>query len=123
MSEIAIILLRGRIGTHHAVKHTLDLLNIKKKHVCVLVEDNDVNRGMIKKVKDYVTWGIIDEETKKELQEKRGKKDEKGNFKSYYNLNPPKGGFEKKGTKQPFNLGGALGNRKEKINELIKKML
>ena len=34
-----------------------------------------------------------------------------------------KGGFERKGTKMPFHLGGALGNRKEKINDLIRRML
>ena len=29
----------------------------------VLVEDNDVNRGMLQKVKDYVTWGEVDDAT------------------------------------------------------------
>lgn len=123
MSKIAVILLRGRIGIHRDVIKTLDLLRLKKKHVCVVIEDNAANKGMLQKAKDAITWGLIDEETHKELVEKRGKKDAEGNIKPFYTLNPPKGGFERKGIKQPYNLGGALGNRKEKINELIKKML
>ena len=123
MSKIAIILIRGRIGTHRDVKYTLDLLRLKKKHVCVVIEEKEETKGMLQKIKDYVTWGTIDEETYKELVDKRGVKDSEGKLKPFFSMHPPKGGFERKGTKVPFGLGGALGNRKEKINELIKKML
>lgn len=123
MSKIAIILLRGRIGIHRDIKYTLDLLRLKKKHVCVVIEEKPETKGMLQKVKDYVTWGTIDEETHKELLEKRGQKDSEGKLKPFFNMQPPKGGFERKGIKKPFGLGGALGNRKEKINDLIKKML
>ncbi len=97
---------------------------------------------MIRKVKDYVTWGEIDPETYKMLIEKRGQaykgreQDSKekikynrfityGNkkYKRHFRLSPPKGGFERKGIKTPFSVGGALGNRKEKINDLIKRMV
>lgn len=54
--------------------------------------------------------------SKKELKDLPG-------LKLFFKLTPPKGGFERKGTKRPFSLGGALGYRKEKINDLIKKML
>ncbi len=125
MSEqkIAVILLRGRIGLHRDVKMTLDLMRLQKKHVCVLIPDTPSLKGMLQKAKDAITWGPIDATTHKELVDKRGKKDAEGKLKPHFNLHPPKGGFERKGTKTPFNLGGALGNRKEKINDLIKKML
>ena len=44
-------------------------------------------------------------------------------LKNFFKLCPPKGGFEKNGTKKPFSLGGTLGYRKDKINELIVKMI
>jgi large subunit ribosomal protein L30 len=52
------------------------------------------------------------------LKEKRGAEDQK-----VFRLSPPRGGFERKGIKTPFTMGGALGNRKEKINDLIKRMI
>jgi len=44
-------------------------------------------------------------------------------MKPFFRLKPPKGGFERGGIKKPFSLGGALGYRKEKINDLIKRMI
>ena len=44
-------------------------------------------------------------------------------FKPYFKLHPPRGGFERKGIKTPFSLGGVLGYRKEKMNDLVRKML
>ena len=43
--------------------------------------------------------------------------------KKMINLHPPRGGFERKGIKIPFKVGGALGYRGEKISDLIKRML
>ncbi len=53
---------------------------------------------------------------KKELKEIPG-------IKLYFKLNPPRHGYERKGIKQPFSLGGALGYRKEKINLLVERMI
>jgi len=44
-------------------------------------------------------------------------------FKPYFRLNPPIKGFERGGIKKPFSMGGSLGYRKEKINDLIRRML
>ncbi|MBI2109795.1 50S ribosomal protein L30 [Candidatus Woesearchaeota archaeon] len=55
-------------------------------------------------------------EFKKELSEVPG-------LKPFFRLSPPRGGFETKGVKVPFSLGGSLGYRKDKINELILKMI
>jgi large subunit ribosomal protein L30 len=43
--------------------------------------------------------------------------------KPFFRLKPPTGGFERKGIKQPYSVGGALGYRGKEINILIKKML
>jgi len=55
-------------------------------------------------------------EGKKELKQIPG-------FKTFFRLNPPSKGYERRGIKKPFSLGGALGYRKEKINDLIKRMV
>ena len=68
--KLAIVLVRGVVGVAQPVKDTLSLLRLHKKNYCVVVDNNPVNIGMIKKVKDYVTWGEIDENTFKELVEK-----------------------------------------------------
>ncbi len=140
--KIAVILIRGRIGIRKDIKSTLKMLRLNKKNVCVVVNKTPDMLGMIIKCKDYVTFGEIDDETHKLLIEKRGKeykgrlKDSRGKIKynkfleyngkklnPYFRLNPPKGGFERKGTKNSYNRGGALGYRGNKINDLIKKMI
>jgi len=106
------------------------------------VENSSINLGMLKKIKDYVTWGEIDDSTFKELVEKRGEEfkaretDTKGKmkynkyfefngkkYKKVFRLNPPRKGFGRKGIKFPFTMGGALGNRSSAINDLIKRMI
>ncbi len=111
---------------------------------------------MLNKVKDFITWGEINEATFKELIKKRGKlpgkkplteqylkdktkldfdsftkeffdfkkeiKDVPG-LKPFFTLHPPIHGFERKGIKKEFSMGGALGYRKEKINDLIMRMV
>ncbi len=116
--KIAVILLRGTIKANGKVKETLKLLNLQKKNSCVILDDNPVNMGMVKKCKDYVTYGEISTETLEELKKKRGKEKQK-----HYALHPPIGGFERKGTKKSYSEKGSLGDRGEKINDLIKKMM
>ena len=123
MSKIAVILIRGLIGLRHDVKETLSYLNLKKKHACVIVEDTPSVRGMLKKIVDVATYGEVSEETIKALKDKREVKIADGTAKKFFSLATPKGGFERKGIKKPFVVGGALGYRGEKINELILKML
>ena len=55
-------------------------------------------------------------ECKKELKEVPG-------LKPFFKLNPPVHGFERKGIKEQFSMGGVLGYRKEKINELLRRMM
>ncbi|MBW3004725.1 uL30 family ribosomal protein [Candidatus Woesearchaeota archaeon] len=115
MSKIVIIRIKGPLQTTATVKDTMKMLNLNKKFNCVIVEDSPSYKGMLKKVEHLITWGEVSEDTIKLLEKrKKGK---------YFALHPPKGGFERKGTKMPFKLGGAYGYRKEKINDLIKRML
>src|SRR3989338_5222869 len=125
--KIAIIRVRGTTVVMKPVKDTLNMLRLYKKNCCVVLNDGPNIIGMIKKAKDYITWGEIDDETLKLLTKKRGEKtkDEEGKetIKPFFRLNPPRKGFGRKGIKLPFGVGGALGDRKDKINDLIKRMV
>ncbi|MAG78175.1 50S ribosomal protein L30 [archaeon] len=156
MNRIAIVRIRGKNHIQKRVADTLKMLRLYKVNGCVVVPNNPIYVGMIKKAKDYITWGEIDETTFKDLLVKRGKIvgdkplteeyfKEKSKFgfddfikkyydgkielkdvpgvKPFFRLSPPSKGYERKGIKKPFSMGGAIGYRKEKINLLIKRML
>jgi len=118
---LSAVLLRTLIGKSPDVRKTLDILKLRKKHVCIVINNNAQNKGMLQKVKDVVAFGEIDDSTFKLLQEKRGKKsDEK---KPLFHLHPPRGGFERKGIKVDYVSGGALGYRGAAMKQLIQKMI
>ena len=123
MAELALILVRSTINVPGKIKDTLHMLRLRNKHVCVIVPDNPSTRGMIRMVKDLITWGEVEAETRKLLEEKRGEKDGEGKAKPFFRLHPPRKGFERKGIKVPFKLGGVLGYRGKEINTLIQRMV
>jgi len=124
--KIAVIRIRGPNKKSTETNETLDMLRLYRKHFCVILDKTPSIIGMIKKVENCITWGEIDDSTIKELKDKRGEKTKvngKEELKKFFRLCPPKGGFERKGIKSPFKLGGALGYRADKIKDLIKRML
>ncbi len=130
---IAIIRITGMVDKNKDIAETLHRLRLRRKYSCVVVEENKVVKGMLKKVRSFVAYGKIDEETLKELVKKRGQKLDKkkeigkldglkfkeANLKPFFRLHPPRGGIN---SKQHFPKG-VLGNHKEKINDLIRRML
>jgi len=146
MKKIAIIRIRGLVGVRKKIKDTLNMLRLRKKFVCVILDETKENIGMIKLVQTFVAYGEIDKETLKALIMSRGRfpGDKIVNFagsnlenvlndfldgkkklkdigiKPFFRLHPPKGGF-KKSTKLLWP-NGVLG-KNPKINELIIKML
>lgn len=124
--KIAIIRVRGLTKIKKEIEDTLNMLRLYRKNFCVIVPSTPAYLGMINKVKDYITWGKIDDETEKLLIEKRGEKTkEEGKevFKKFFRLSPPRKGFGRKGIKLPFSIGGGLGDRAEKINDILKRMI
>lgn len=113
---IAAVRIRGVTGVRFDIKDTMDSLNLKKKHACVLLEDNPVTAGMLDKAKDFITFGPVSDDVVALLKEKRG-----STAKAFF-LHPPRGGFERKGIKTPYASGGALGKR-DTMDVLIRKML
>lgn len=115
---IGIIRIKGQIGIDEPVKETLHRLKLRKKYACVVIEPNDVNLGMIKKVRDFVSYGELSKETYEKLLKSRGKKDKDGKLKPFFSLHPPRGGAKTK-----FHYPkGILGENKE-IDKLVERML
>lgn len=117
MAKLAIIRIRTSIDQTNQVKETLRRLNVAEKYHCSIAEDTPSLRGMLHKVSHMVTWGEINDTTLKQLHDKKGK-DSK-----YYRMHPPRKGIGKRGIKLPFSQRGAYGNRGEKINDLVARML
>lgn len=115
MKKIAIIRIKGPAKVPRDIETTLKLLNLKKPNNCVVRDEAPSLLGMLRKVSRLVTWGEISKPTLEKMQTRRKNK--------VYHLCPPRGGYEKKGTKIPFSLGGAYGYRGPEINRLIERML
>ena len=113
--KIGIVLVRSLVGVSPDVRETCKSLVILIKNSVVIRDDSPVLRGMLQKIKDFVTWGELDEDTFKALIAKSDKK--------FIRLSPPRKGYGKNGIKVPFKMGGALGDRKEKINDLLTRMI
>lgn len=121
MTKTAIIRIKGMVGIRGDVEETLDRLRLRRKYACVVLDLTPETVGMLKKVKEFVAYGNIDEATYKELVSKRGKKDSEGKLKPFFRLHPPRGGID---SKKQFGVAkGVLGDNKESINKLILRML
>ena len=141
-TQLAAIRIRGLTSISGKVESALRMLRLYKNNYCVVVPDTPIYTGALKKAKDYLTWGELDDETFKFLVEKKAepfngrvsdsKEKIKYNdffvfnnrkFKKFFRLNPPRKGFGRKGIKHSYKQGGALGYRGAKINDLIKRMV
>ena len=120
LTTFAAVRIRGGRRINVNVKRTLELLNLNNQHNLVFLSADSKASGMLKKVKDYVTWGEVSPEVMKEIKDKRSDGSDKQKI---FRLHPPRGGFERKGMKVAFREGGALGYRADKINDLLKRML
>ena len=114
---IAIIRIHGQVGLRGKIAETLNRLKLRRKFVCVLVDEKDEGRmGMVNSVKEFVAYGRVDDKFVKDLENKRGKDKKKG----FFRLHPPVGGF-KKSSKQ-LAPKGILGEHKD-ISKLLGRML
>jgi len=117
---IAVIRIKGMVKINKKIEETLFRLRLRRKYACVVLKETKENLGMVKKVKDFVAYGEIDDATYKKLVEKRGKKID-GKLKPFFRLHPPRRGIE---SKKHFGVGkGVLGNHGKEINKLIMRML
>jgi large subunit ribosomal protein L30 len=69
----AAIRIRGGINLKPNIKQTLQLLRLTRANHCVLIEENNINKGMLQVAKDYITWGEINKDVLSKLIILRGK--------------------------------------------------
>ncbi len=140
----AVVRVRGSVNTRKEIKDTLRMLRLTRVNHCVLIRKDPKIEGMVRKVKDFVTWGEISDKTLENLVSKKGRmtgdrkldgreansifskvkktenlKDIEG-LKPVFRMDPPRKGYE--GIKQAFPKG-ALGYRGEEINKLLERMM
>ena len=70
---ILVIRIRGGINVSRRNEDTLRMLRVDRNNYATLLDDRPEYKGMLQRVKDYVTWGEPNIETIKLLIEKRGK--------------------------------------------------
>ena len=121
------------------MEETLYRLRLRRKYSCVILHETKEINGMLTKIRNCVSYGKIDENTLKELINKRGqlenKKEkinaekiikylhenktlDKSGIKPFFRLHPARGGIDTKS----HCPRGVLGENKE-INKLILRML
>jgi large subunit ribosomal protein L30 len=143
---LAVVRVRGVTGISPKIRFTLKLLGVEKSNYAAIIRPTAAYMGMIKKAKDYITWGPVSVETLSALLEKRGetedgkklrelKKPEEiksiafeiangSLIKSFgicktFRLTPPSGGYKNKKKNYPY---GDLGPRPS-MDQLIKAMI
>jgi large subunit ribosomal protein L30 len=150
---LAVIRVRGTVKVRKVFEDTMKMLRLGKVNSCVVVPDNPTFQGMVKKVRDYVTFGEITSESFLAMLKKRGRlkgdkrlTEETVKELGYDSIEKLASDiFEKqvamknvKGLKPTFRLSppsggfkstkihfpkGDLGYRGEAINDLIKRMI
>jgi len=113
------------MGMLNSIKEFITWGEIDKDTFKLLVEKRGKLPGNQQITEEYVKKSInldMDQFAEQFIAYKKEIKDIPG-LKSFFRLKPPVHGFENKGTKKPYSMGGALGYRKNDINELIKRML
>ncbi len=144
---------RGTVKAKKDIKDTLTMLGLTRIHHAVVVDDRPSYSGMLKKVKDYITYGEIDQVTLEQLLRKWGRlpgdhritdayvKEKTGQtipafVKSVFTFEKELDDLEikkvfrlhpprkgHKNIKHAYTQGGSLGYRGSAINELIRRMI
>lgn len=141
--KLLVVRVRGRIRLLTEIKETMNMLRLYKTNYCVIIDNTPANLGMVQKAKDYITWGEAEDALVEELFAKRGKEyrgpltdskkkisyagkyvEWKGKkYAKFFTLQPPKGGYGRRGVKTTFAQKGAIGWRGQDINTLVRKMM
>ncbi|BDR92043.1 50S ribosomal protein L30 [Vulcanisaeta souniana] len=72
-TRIAVIRLKGLADTSPEVERALEILRLRRRYACVIIDERPAYLGMLKTIKDWVTWGEVDADTLTELLRRRGR--------------------------------------------------
>ena len=84
-------------------------LTVDTSAIISVISNEKTKSDIASFAKDFISF-------KKEIKDVPG-------LKSFFKLNPPVKGFERKGIKVPFAQGGVVGYRKDKIKDILTRML
>lgn len=138
---IVAIRIAGQINIPNSMQEGLFRLRLRRKYTATLLHPTPENMKLLKSLRNYLAYGDIDKETLHELIKRRSQPLKKGqklspesiiselekkgisnlSIKPFFRLHPPRGGID---AKKHFGVGkGVLGDNKENINNLIRRML
>lgn len=144
---ILAIRISGLVEIPQKVNEALFRLRLRRKYTSTLLLPTKENLAILKKLRNTIAYGVIDAKTLEHLiakraqpidkkkkisaeslaneilgEEKKGKLDLRSlGLKPFFRLHPPIGGID---TKVHFPIRkGVLGDNKEKINDLVRRML
>lgn len=69
----AIVRMRGLVHVRKPTQDTLRMLRLNQVNHCVVLPENETTTGMIKRGKDYIAYGIINEDDLVQLLTLRGR--------------------------------------------------
>lgn len=69
----AAIRVRGTVNIRGSISDTLKMLRLNRVNHCVILPNNPATEGMLRKAKDYITWGELRPETLAKLILKKGR--------------------------------------------------
>lgn len=70
---LAVVRIRGSIGVKKKIKDTMKMLRLDTLNRCVVLPDDPSYKGMVEKVRDYVTFGEITQDMLLAMLKKRGR--------------------------------------------------
>jgi large subunit ribosomal protein L30 len=139
---IIAIRISGLVKMQKKVEESLDRIRLRRKYSAVLLKPTPENQKLLKKIRNFIAYGDISPEVLKELIEKRAipknketkvqtekiledlekKKPQDLDIKPFFRLHPPRKGID---SKKHFGTSSkaVLGDNKEKINDLVRRML
>jgi len=69
----AVIRVRGQPDVNRDIEYTMGLLGLTRVNHCVVVPENASTKGMLQMIKDYCTWGEINQDTLTAMIRMRGR--------------------------------------------------
>lgn len=75
VNAFLVVRMRGTVNVPHWAKTTLNLLHLERKFRATIIPARENTKGMLDKIKHYVSWQEIDTTTIKELLEKKARKE------------------------------------------------
>jgi large subunit ribosomal protein L30 len=113
------IRIKGMVKIPTSIQETLFRMRLRRKYSAIFLEETAENKKLLEKVRNFISYGIIEKSILSELIKERGQGKKQEELK-FLRLHPPRGGID---SKKHSGVGkGVLGQNKN-INELVRRML